>query len=90
MPGYNSYAAKLHLIYTCLTVERLQRENAALKYISVQDEHVLQEKKINCVCYSQSIAKFLCQLVDAEIAENSYGAVPKEKTKDKSKTMMAL
>lgn len=45
IPRYYSYATELHLTYTCLSVKRLQRENVALKYISVQDEHVLQEEK---------------------------------------------
>lgn len=64
MPGYNSYAAKLHLIYTCLTVERLQRENAALKYISVQDEHVLQEKKLTvCAIHKVLLSSFVSWLM---------------------------
>lgn len=42
------------------------------------------------MCYSQSIAKFLCQLVDAEIAENGCGAMPIEETEGKHRTMTAL
>lgn len=49
-----------------------------------------KKKNANSMCYSQSIAKFLCQLVDAEIAENSYGTMPIEETEDKNRTMTAL